>query len=263
MNPNHDIDKSTQDFLNKKYLGVVVDTQDPQKEGRCRVQVYGVYDGIPVEDLPWAFPKAKSTIFGEDGKSGAISIPKKNAIVIVEFDNGDIMSPEFHGIQELEDGIKDELGKTGEYQGSHFLLFDGDEELKIWFTAEKGITMQLKGSRINIGQNKAITIEHDESQSIIELEGGTVRINTDSQINMSAGTSIKASSEQVHVDGKFTQVGHNSLKGPGVLGDKLFMLLTVMATAIDTKYPTTPGYVQNFVETFKAIALSDTVTISK
>lgn len=262
MNPNHDIDKNN-DFVGKRYLGIVVDTQDPDREGRCKVQVFGVYDGIETEDLPWAFPKAKSTVFGQEGKNGAISIPKKDSIVIVEFDNGDIMSPEFYGIQELGDDIKDELAKEGEYQGSHFLLFDGDEELKIWFTTEKGITMQLKDSRINIGQDQSITVEHAESQSIIELRGGTVTVNTDSQINMSAGSSIRSSSEQVWVDGKFTQVGHNALKGPGVLGDKLFLLLTVMALAIDSKFPPTPGYVQNFVETFKGIALSDTVTVSK
>jgi hypothetical protein len=36
------------------FVGKVVDNNDPKKLGRVKVNVYGVYDDIAPEDLPWA-----------------------------------------------------------------------------------------------------------------------------------------------------------------------------------------------------------------
>ena len=36
------------------FLGEVVDVNDPKKIGRVKVKVFGVYDNIKDEDLPWA-----------------------------------------------------------------------------------------------------------------------------------------------------------------------------------------------------------------
>lgn len=255
---------STEEFLGKIYIGIVEDINDPQKMGRAKIRVYGVFDDIPTADLPWAFPDSKNPIFGQAGKSGSISIPKNGAVVKVEFNQGDIMNPVYYEIQELEDTLKEELGKEPfdqNYSGFHGLLFDGDQKLKVWYTKEKGLTLMLDSSRVNIATDNSITIEHKDTQSIIELQGGTIRITSDSQINMTAGSQIKASSSQVWVDGQYTRIGHSPVNGPAVLGDKLFLLLQVMAATIDTKMPSTPGYCANFVETFKSIALSNTVTV--
>lgn len=256
----------SEEFKGREYLGIIEDVDDPLREGKARIRVYGVFDNLATEDLPWASPAGSSVYFGKGGGGGSMSIPKKNSVVKVTFDNGDIYTPQYYGIQEIASDLTDEFKKgdiNTNYHGSHFVLFDGDEELRIWFTREKGITMQLKDSRVNIAQDSSITIEHKDTQSIIELKGGTITINSDSQINMTSGTQIKASSNQVWMDGKFTRIGHSPVNGPAVLGDKLFLLLQVMAAAIDSKMPSTPGFVANFVETFKAVALSNTVIVGK
>ena len=36
------------------YYGTIKDINDPDKLGRCKVQVYGVHDNIDKEDLPWS-----------------------------------------------------------------------------------------------------------------------------------------------------------------------------------------------------------------
>lgn len=254
------------EFIGKVFTGIIENSADPEKVGRCKIRVYSIFDDIPTADLPWAVPSQKSVFFGQSGKAGSVSIPKNGSVVKVEFDQGDIYSPQFYEIQELADDVRAELAKgdpSTNYQGSHIILFDGDEDLKIWFTREKGITIQLKNSRVNIAQDSSITIEHKDTQSIIELQGGTIRLTSDSQINMTAGTQIKASSNQAWIDGKFTRIGHSPVNGPAVLGDKLFVLLQTLASAIDAKMPTTPGFCANFVETFKSVALSDTVIIGK
>lgn len=252
---------NSSEFIGKTYSGIIEDIKDPKKLGRCRIRVFSVFDDIKVEDLPWAKPSSKSTIFGKGGKSGSISIPKKGSTVKVQFDQGDIYSPEYSEIEELADDVKSELNK--EYDGTHILALDGDEELKIWFTKKKGITIQLKDSRVNIAPNSAITIEHKETQSMIELRGGIITVNSDSEINMTSGTQIKASTNQAWLDGKFTRVGHSEVNGPGVLGDRLFMLLKLIAAQVDAKVPSTPGFCTNLVETFKSMVLSSTVTIGK
>ena len=253
-----------EEFVGKIYLGIIEDINDPEKNGRARIRVYGVFDDIPTEDLPWADQTQKGTIFGQGGGSGSISVPKVGALVKVEFSEGDIMNPMYYEIQELEQSLKAELGKEpfeDNYKNFHALLFDGDVKLKVFYTKEKGLTLMLDSSRVNIASDNSITIEHKDTQSIIELQGGTIRITSDSQINLTAGSQIKASSSQVWVDGQHTRIGHSPVNGPAVLGDKLFILLQIMASAIDAKMPSTPGWCANFVETYKAIALSNTVLV--
>ena len=260
--PNHDINHREEDLIDKQFLGVVEDANDPRKEGRARIRVISLHDDLPVEDLPWAYPKQKSAFFGKDGRGGSLSVPKKGAIVAVRFDNGNPYSPEYYSLHEIAEDVREELGRNGEYLGSHAILFDGDEELKVWFTISKGLTLQLKGSSVNIGRDRAITIEHNESQSIIELRGGNISIHANSQVEITAGSKIEAASNIVWINGNSVQVGHNPVTGPAVLGDRLFTLLKLMASAIDAKLPPTPGVMTSLVETTQITALSQTVKVS-
>jgi hypothetical protein len=262
MDHNHDIESRGLDLVDKQFLGIVEDPNDPRKEGRAKIRVVSIYDDIPVEDLPWAYPKQKSAYFGKDGLGGSLSVPKKGAVVAVRFDNGNSYSPEYYSLHEIAEDVREELGKSGEYLGSHVVLFDGDEELKIWFTISKGITMQLKGSRVNIGRDKAITIEHADTQSIIELRGGNISIHANSRIEVTSGSEIEAASNDIWINGNFVKVGHNPVNGPAVLGDQLFLLLTALASVVDAKFPPTPGAASTLINTFKEVVLSKTVKVS-
>ena len=35
-------------------LGEIVDIRDPLYEGRAKIRVFGFFEDIPIEDLPWA-----------------------------------------------------------------------------------------------------------------------------------------------------------------------------------------------------------------
>lgn len=261
-NNNHDIDRREEDLVDKQFLGVIEDPNDPRKEGRAKVRVVSIHDDIPVEDLPWAYPKQKSAFFGKDGRGGSLSVPKKGAIVAVRFDNGNPYSPEYYSLHEIAEDVREELGKNGEYLGSHVVLFDGDEQLKIWFTISKGITLQLKGSRVNIGRDKAITIEHSDSQSIIELKGGNISIHANSRVEVTSGSEIEAASNRVWINGNSVQVGHNPVSGGAVLGEPLFLLLKAMGSAIDAKFPPTPGVITAAVQAAEKSIVSNTVKVS-
>lgn len=260
-----EIKSRQEDYVDKVYLGTVEDSNDPNKEGRCRIRVFGVHgspEEIATEDLPWSYPKSKGTFFGKDGQGGSVSIPKNGSILAVTFNGGSSYRPEYHSIHELGSDVKDELNKEGEYLGTHIVLFDGDEELKVWFTINKGITIQLKESRVNIGQDKSITIEHADSSSSIELRGGEINISSNSTINLTSGSEIEATSNDVWINGNFVTVGHGPIKQPAVLGDNLFLMLTQLASVIDAKFYPTPGVATGIVNTYKALALSQTVDVS-
>lgn len=261
---NHEINTRNEDYIDKSFMGVVEDANDPRREGRCKIRVFGIHDDIEVEDLPWAYPAQKSVFFGKDGKAGSLSVPKKKSAIVVRFNNGNLYSPEYYSIHELEDTAREELETDGEYMGSHILLFDGDEELKIWFTVNKGITMQLKGSRINIRQDRGIEIEHSGTSSSIELSGGDINIQSQSTINLTSGAEIVATSNLVHLAGNQTIVGEGSLSPEkAVLGETLFATLYQLAALIDAKIPTSGAAATSLIKKAEVAALSNTVVIHK
>lgn len=163
---NHDIsNRDIKDLVDKQFLGSIVAIDDPRKEGRAKVRVTSIHDDLEVEDIPWAYPKAKGVTFGKAGKSGSISIPKIGSVVAVRFDNGNPYSPEYFAIHELAQDIKDELAT--EYEGSHFIIFDGDQELKVWFSVSKGLTLSVKETSINVKNNQITLTATDIDSKVV------------------------------------------------------------------------------------------------
>lgn len=174
---------TTKDLINKTFYGQVVDNNDPDKEGRCKVRVFGVFTDILDEDLPWAMPGSLK-IFGggEDGGAGEVSIPKLNAIVRIQFPEGNLYSPEWIGLAYINQAVRDEINNS--YLNSHVIAYDVDEQVKILYTPDKGILIFHKNSQIIINPDSSITIEHSGGQSIIELIGGNINIVSQTQINV-------------------------------------------------------------------------------
>ena len=243
--------------LNKSFLGFIEDIDDPKKEGFARIRVPVLHREIKIEDLPWAKPKT-AIFFGSDAKGGNISIPRIGALVEVNFDRGNLYNPEYSIIQELSDEVKEILATDGEYENCHIMLMDGQEELRIYYTTSKGVTIDLKGSRINIANNNIITIEHKGLDSSIELDGGIVTHTANSQINSTAGSRIKDDAPEIWLDGDLVKFGGKP-QWSVVRGEKLFLLLDLMATAIDGKTPSSPNLMIAAVERFKEMTLSNTV----
>jgi len=94
------LDEITRDFFDdidscKKdgwFTGKVVNNNDPDKEGKCRIRVYGIFgDDIPDKDLPWALPDFNFI----GSKLGSFVVPPVDALVKVYFDHGDIYLPHY------------------------------------------------------------------------------------------------------------------------------------------------------------------------
>lgn len=241
-----------------EYLGVVLDNKDPEFRGRCKVRVFGVYTDIQESDLPWAH-RIYGHSFGSGGGSGEMSVPKLGSIVRIKFNNGNYLSPEYYASQEISPDLKQEISTS--YEGSHSLVYDGVENLKIFYTVDKGLIIELKGSNINIANDNSITIKHNQSSSIIELRGNQITMTTDSEISMVAPDRIQAESSEIAMRGRTVNLGTSPVKS-AVTAEDLWSFLKLLATAVDTKLPATPGVNSSMASLFEILSTSKTVKIT-
>ena len=94
------LDEITRDFFDDSdscvndgwFTGKVINNNDPDKEGKCRIRVYGIFgDDIPDTDLPWALPDFNFI----GSKLGSFVVPPVDALVKVYFDHGDVYLPHY------------------------------------------------------------------------------------------------------------------------------------------------------------------------
>ena len=270
---------SFQKYLNEDQLdstiwvGEVADNNDPEFSGRCRVRVYGKFDGtnnmddpgsgfiIPDEDLPWAYP-AGSTIFGggQDKGAGSLSVPKVGTKVKIVFSGGNVYAPEYIAIQDLNTAVIAEVKDS--YQNAHVLFYDEDERVKIVYTQAKGLELFHKDSHIVINPDSSITIEHAETKSIIELVGPNINITANSTVNITANSKIQAEASECVINGDSATKLGPAPSYSGVLAEPLWTFLKMMASAIDAKLPSTPGTLSSQAASFESLSTSKNVKLS-
>ena len=91
---NSFVSKMENRLVRNIYVGTVVEHDEYDEEnaaiaGKCKIMVYGVYDNIPVEHLPWALPD-KSWM---GSQTGSFIVPPVGTLVRVEFDSDNIYRP--------------------------------------------------------------------------------------------------------------------------------------------------------------------------
>ena len=123
--------------LNKDtwYAATVVDNKDPKKLGRVKCRIKEIFDGIKDEDLPWAIPQAFAHTDGGTDKSGVLVVPKKKSKVLVHFQKGNPLYPEYKGynvdekttLQEAEMNYPDRA--VIRFQNKTLLVIDTKENI--------------------------------------------------------------------------------------------------------------------------------------
>lgn len=105
----------------KLYIGKIEDNNDPDKLGRCKIRVFGVFgDEITTEDLPWAIPEN-----GFIGSTlGSFIVPPLETVVRVYFDQNNIYSPVF--TTKVLDSSKLPTNKDEDYPDT-LTFFETDE----------------------------------------------------------------------------------------------------------------------------------------
>ena len=243
--------------LNKDYIGRVIFNEDPTFSGRCKIRVFGLFDELDDQFIPWFAPK-NFKIFSSAKGAGDISVPKIGTIVRVNFES-DIYSGEYTNIQNIDPALIDEI--KDDYQNTHVLCYDSDKDLVVMYQPMTGFKIWLAGSLIKVDSDGSIQLKHKNNTNVIEINENTVNITTAAGggvVNISADTTINVTAPTVNIDSKSISLGKNSV-AKAVKGDKLCSVLKQFATEINTKFP--QGASTLVGRSFEEI-LSDAVTLN-
>lgn len=194
------LNKTETEILEKKYIGKVVNNNDPDKNQRCKIRVYGIYDDkIPDGDLPWAL--REDTFVGS--LVGSCIIPPIDALVYVRFEDGDIYKP-VYSTKALK------TGKTPSDQNSNypdnvvFFELDGGDKFYINRSTGETIYEQRAGVKITMQSNGAFKLETTAGTNIdisntgafeLQHSKGTIfEVDILGNVNMKSGNTNPLSS---------------------------------------------------------------------
>jgi hypothetical protein len=170
----------------KVYLGQIVENKDPLYRGRAKINVFGFFDGIPVEDLPWA-EQIAGLSFGGNSSGGNISIPRIGTVVAVHFEENNYYKLTYHYIKEISPALLEELQQENSYEGTQSLVYDTEAQpgtLKIIYTKRNGLVFQLGDATIQLDTQDAgtdkeklrIKIKMNDDEIRMEKNGGKQKV---------------------------------------------------------------------------------------
>jgi hypothetical protein len=162
------------------HLGEIVDINDPLKQGRARIRVFGFFDELEIEDIPWA-EQISGLSFSSARGNGNISIPRVGAVVNVQFDGSNYYKCFYEFEKESSSALLEEISDS--YEGAQSIWYDVEAEpgtLKLFYTKKKGMVLSLGDAKIQLdtqdGGNLRIVIEMGKDQ--IKMENNKVIINS-------------------------------------------------------------------------------------
>jgi hypothetical protein len=227
------------------WLGEVMDVADPLFLGRAKVKVYGKFDLIPTEDIPWAYPGNNGT-GGSDSGGGFFSVPKVGSIVSIRFDQGNLYHPEYFFNQKISNEAKAEIESS--YENAHIIVYDTVTagSLKIFFTEAKGLMLDYQETQINIKPDKSVLIQTASGDSKIEiLDDGTLNMTHKSDVNITTEKNLNVIAKSSLIIDHATSIELGKGAAEKVILGNTFMSLFNSHTHVGnlgapTSPPTTP-----------------------
>jgi hypothetical protein len=125
----------TDNIRDTHWLGTVVDNKDPDNFGKCKVKVFGKFDLLDDESIPWATPMNRNNV-------GSHYLPHIGDVVSVRFDNGNIYHPEYWFQINQNKELKDEvLDSSGEPDNVVSLVYDAKRNIRIYQSDVDGLVI--------------------------------------------------------------------------------------------------------------------------
>ena len=171
------LEKDVSSSYDNEYVGKVVDNDDGDMLGRCKIRVFGVFgDDVQDVDLPWALP-----IDVRDGVDcGSFIVPENASLVRVEFERGEINQPRYS--KQMADYTNLPPEREDDYPNTMVLFKTPNNVLTINRTT--GALVYSNGD----GDIK-IDVNDTESNGLNVEVSGNVNLESDDNINIS-GKSI-------------------------------------------------------------------------
>ena len=171
--------------FNETYVGEVVDTNDPERRCRVRVNIFDMTDGIAENELPWAnFNLPLGSRPGE-GISVPVQVGDK---VWIRFVNGDTRRPMIVGSAQAAPEKKvnlppEQWGGEGQYEHKRTELQPQVEESK---DCNVDRTYKENGVLVQVCKNGTFRVTQTESGSAIEvLKSGDMVVHCEGKLFLS------------------------------------------------------------------------------
>ena len=213
--------------LMDRWTGKVVQVKDPIMMGRVKVKIFGHYDDVPEQALPWALPE-KSYV----GSSTAnLVVPPVDAVVRGYFENGDPYKPIYDGIVSSDSpvdlaakafssavGVGNSIlnDVVSDYPNT-MVLMQTDEGEGVTLNRSNG-TMKIthrSGLKIQIDPNGSILVEQSMSKKIDQPEPASMEVKVEGKFSLEANDDITINAKRnVYIDSVLGDVnlGKNNLK---------------------------------------------------
>jgi hypothetical protein len=166
----------------QRFVGKVESYDPDKKTDKIQVRVYGVFDGIPIDDLPWASP------IDENMSGTSMILPELGSLVSVYFEQDDIYRPFYTKKVKVPVYVGDNsatasLATTGGGDddggvtfGDQMVLFENDSTVLQFNRADGRLSYKhASGMVINFNTDGA-TGTHDLGDGESELDGASIQI---------------------------------------------------------------------------------------
>jgi hypothetical protein len=195
------------------HLGEIVDVNDPLKQGRARIRVFGFFDDLEVDDIPWA-EQISGLSFSSSRGNGNISIPRVGAVVNVQFDGPNYYKLFYEFEKETSPELLEEISDS--YEGAQSLWYDVESQpgpLKLFYTKKKGMILSLGDAKVQLD-----TQDGGQLRVVIEMGQDQIRMENNQVIINSNNIKLGESAVEAIIKGNTFQAYFNSHTHIGNLG---------------------------------------------
>jgi uncharacterized protein involved in type VI secretion and phage assembly len=189
---NHNADRQKNDFkFTGNYRGVVVDDKDPLNSGRVKIRVFGIYDNVPDEALPWAI--YSDPFMGGQVGFGGFLIPDIGNHVWVFFENGDHLQPVYFAGAPYRDAYPQERLTSAHEESRGSIAYPRNKSLR----TKAGHVIEIDdtpgNSRITIIHKSGTQITYQDNGDVYEHIVGNYKRIIDGNVNETVGGSVNES----------------------------------------------------------------------
>lgn len=208
------------------YRGTVVNNDDPEHRGRCKIFIRGVYNDKFKDNngqyLPWAEP-SQPLFCGGIERNGTFQCPDMGSTVWCFFESGDTTRPVFFGqttdaqgyfdtdhCKLYWDGMYIEFEKSTHTITASAMYIKGIASKDMVGHADNdGIFDCGNNATVNVGNNASLSVGNNASVNV----GSATSLNSGSSIDVTAGSAVNVTAPDVIINGNVTINGTAHITG--------------------------------------------------
>lgn len=163
------------------FFGKVVDISDPLKLGRVKIEVYGYFDGLDKDVIPWAIPRF--------ARLNQHDLPPLGSTISVEFMHDDIMRPIWYV---LTAGKQVNMEDADYLTGAVLLKKDFSEydsgkkgSIEVRFTETNGFEVEFvyndARNLLQLRADNSIVLSNDKFKKMIHISDKQISLGTENE----------------------------------------------------------------------------------